>query len=315
MKMFSLGRALRRGVCLPSSQAFVKPVSTITIAPRVVSSSRAAGLVIRQRRWLSEDVKPELSETVSSSTLEHEPQETMQNGGQRNFERGPSDHTSSDFMGAPSVRFTKPVLRDPPTPKSSIYVGNLFFDVTAEDLKNEFSKCGTVEVARVIYDPRGISRGFAYLKFRDVETAQKAVTLMHGQLFEGRRLAVNFAQNENFLKSQNDPNKPPTRTLFIGNMSFEMTDRDLNELFKDVQNVIDVRVAVDRRTGQARGFAHAEFVDAESAQKAYELLKGKAPYGRPLRLDYSHSSNRVRTAESNEPEGSEPQSDSSQPMA
>lgn len=136
---------------------------------------------------------------------------------------------------------------------------------------------------------------FGYVKFADVETAQNAVNLMHGQLFEGRRLAVNFAQTERFMRTENTPTRPPTRTLFIGNMSFEMTDRDLNELFKDVPNVIDVRVAVDRRSGQARGFAHAEFVDAASAEKAYAMLQGKAPYGRTLRLDYSHSTNKPRT--------------------
>lgn len=156
---------------------------------------------------------------------------------------------------------------------------------------------------------------FGYIKFADVETAQNAVNLMHGQLFEGRRLAVNFAQTERFMKTENTPNRPPTRTLFIGNMSFEMTDRDLNELFKDVPNVIDVRVAVDRRTGQARGFAHAEFVDAESAEKAFALLQGKAPYGRTLRLDYSHSSNKARTPGSGQNEGAPTESGSGQPAS
>lgn len=85
------------------------------------------------------------------------------------------------------------------------------------------------------------------------------------------------------------PNEP-SKTLFIGNMSFEMSDKDLNDLFREVRNVVDVRVAIDRRTGQPRGFAHADFIDADSAAKAKEHLEKKEIYGRKLRVDFSKSS-------------------------
>lgn len=83
---------------------------------------------------------------------------------------------------------------------------------------------------------------------------------------------------------------PPTKTLFIGNMSFDMSDRDLNNLFREVKNVVDVRVAIDRRTGQPRGFAHADFIDVQSAEVAAEELRGKIVCGRALRVDFSTSS-------------------------
>ena len=82
---------------------------------------------------------------------------------------------------------------------------------------------------------------------------------------------------------------PPSKTLFIGNLAFEMSDADLNKLFRDIRNVIDVRVAIDRRTGQPRGFAHADFVDIASAQKAQELLAGQEIYGRKLRVETTQS--------------------------
>lgn len=66
-----------------------------------------------------------------------------------------------------------------------------------------------------------------------------------------------------------------------------MSDADLNKLFRDIRNVVDVRVAIDRRTGQPRGFAHADFVDVDSAVKGMEILKGQEIYGRKLRIDYS----------------------------
>ena len=78
-------------------------------------------------------------------------------------------------------------------------------------------------------------------------------------------------------------------------MSFEMSDRDLNNLFKGIRNVIDVRVAIDRRTGQPRGFAHADFIDVKSAMDAMKLLENKETYGRKLRLDYSYGPSGARS--------------------
>ena len=97
---------------------------------------------------------------------------------------------------------------------------------------------------------------------------------------------------------------PPSKTLFIGNLAFEMSDADLNKLFRDIRNVIDVRVAIDRRTGQPRGFAHADFVDVESAQKAMEQLSGKDVYGRKLRIDFSAGSRESRGPRTTDNNGS-----------
>ena len=76
-------------------------------------------------------------------------------------------------------------------------------------------------------------------------------------------------------------------------MSFDMSDRDLNALFRSVKNVVDVRVAIDRRTGQPRGFAHADFTDVASAESAMEEMQGKMVQGRALRVDFSTSTGRA----------------------
>lgn len=44
-------------------------------------------------------------------------------------------------------------------PSENLYLGNLFFDVTEDDLKREFSKFGTVQSVRLVYDGRGLSKG------------------------------------------------------------------------------------------------------------------------------------------------------------
>lgn len=62
---------------------------------------------------------------------------------------------------------------------------------------------------------------------------------------------------------------------------------DFTDLFRSIKNVLDVRVAIDRRSGQPRGFAHADFTDVESAVAAKQALEQKSVYGRQLRVDYS----------------------------
>lgn len=119
---------------------------------------------------------------------------------------------------------------------------------------------------------------------------------MHQQLYEGRRAVVQYAAYaskdvEQYRRGTQQAGRPaqnpPSKTLFVGNLSFEMTDRDMSNLFRGIKNVIDVRVAIDRRTGQARGFAHADFIDVKSAMEAAKVLAEKETYGRKLRIDYS----------------------------
>jgi nucleolin len=135
---------------------------------------------------------------------------------------------------------------------------------------------------------------FGYVEYENVDDAVRAVESSNQQVFQGRRLAVQFHRPRQAINSRTQGGaNPPSKTLFIGNMSFEMSDKDLSDLFREVRNVIDVRIAIDRRTGQPRGFAHADFIDVASASKAMEFLKNKELYGRQLRVDYSLSTPRT----------------------
>lgn len=164
------------------------------------------------------------------------------------------------------------------------------------------------------YRLRFTFHSYAYVDFETVEDASKAVEELNQTLFEGRRIAVQFAavrskdlETQRFGPRRSKPLNPPSKTLFIGNMSFEMTDRDLNSLFRGIRNVIDVRVAIDRRTGQPRGFAHADFVDVQSAMEAMKMLENKETYGRKLRLDFSYGPS---ISPRNEPAGQQQSSSS-----
>ena len=78
---------------------------------------------------------------------------------------------------------------------NKLYVGNLPFASTAQDLEALFGEVGTVSVVEIIFDKfTGRSRGFAFVTMANGEEAQKAVEKFHGHQLEGPALAVNIAR-------------------------------------------------------------------------------------------------------------------------
>src|SRR3954467_6602205 len=78
---------------------------------------------------------------------------------------------------------------------NKLYVGNLPFATTAQDLEALFGEVGTVSVVEIIFDKfTGRSRGFAFVTMANGDEAQKGVDKFHGHQLEGRALAVNIAR-------------------------------------------------------------------------------------------------------------------------
>jgi cold-inducible RNA-binding protein len=78
---------------------------------------------------------------------------------------------------------------------TKLYVGNLSFRTTSEELRDAFAAAGTVESASVIEDrDTGRSRGFAFVEMATPEEAAAAIEQFNGKDFGGRNLTVNEAK-------------------------------------------------------------------------------------------------------------------------
>jgi RNA recognition motif-containing protein len=78
----------------------------------------------------------------------------------------------------------------------NIYVGNLSYEVTEEDLKQAFEAFGKVESVKVIKDNySGRSRGFGFVDMPAESEAQSAIKEMNGKELKGRALSVNVARS------------------------------------------------------------------------------------------------------------------------
>ena len=73
--------------------------------------------------------------------------------------------------------------------------------------------------------------------------------------------------------------------LYVGNLSFDSTEADLNDLFGRHGSVESVAVITDRETGRARGFAFVEMSEASAAQDAIRALDGTDFGGRSIKVN------------------------------
>ena len=76
-----------------------------------------------------------------------------------------------------------------------LYVGNLAFQTSSDDLQALFAQAGTVESASVVEDREtGRSRGFGFVEMSSAEEGAKAIEQFNGKDFNGRNLTVNEAR-------------------------------------------------------------------------------------------------------------------------
>src|SRR3974390_1585240 len=73
--------------------------------------------------------------------------------------------------------------------------------------------------------------------------------------------------------------------LFVGNLSYQTMENDLQEYFSQAGTVTSVNLMLDKVTGKSRGFAFVEFATPEEANKAVEQFHGKDFEGRALTVN------------------------------
>ncbi len=78
---------------------------------------------------------------------------------------------------------------------NKLYIGNLSFNVSEEQLNDHFSAFGNVTSCKIITDrDTGRSKGFAFIEMSTSEEASEAISQLDGQEYEGRNLRVNEAK-------------------------------------------------------------------------------------------------------------------------
>jgi len=92
---------------------------------------------------------------------------------------------------------------------TKLYVGNLSFNTTENDLQDAFAACGAVTSVDLIMDrTSGRPRGFAFVTMETKEAAEAAITALNGKSLDGRDLTVNEARPREERPAGFGANKP-----------------------------------------------------------------------------------------------------------
>ncbi|MEE3288377.1 MAG: RNA-binding protein [Pseudomonadota bacterium] len=73
--------------------------------------------------------------------------------------------------------------------------------------------------------------------------------------------------------------------IYVGNLSYNLTEDDLRALFAEFGDVTSAKLIMDRYTGQSKGFGFVEMSDDDAAQKAIDELNGRDVSGRSLTVN------------------------------
>ncbi len=76
--------------------------------------------------------------------------------------------------------------------------------------------------------------------------------------------------------------------IYVGNLSYQTNDQQLQELFEEYGTVASARVIQDRMSGRSKGFGFVEMPDNEEAEKAINALNDQDFMDRKLRVNESH---------------------------
>ena len=175
-----------------------------------------------------------------------------------------------------------------------VWVGNLSFDTTKEDLvryivsKTEDSEPKVTEedMSRVnIPKKDGKIKGFAYIDLPSSAHVDAVVALSEGHL-NGRRMLIKSASSFEGRPEKPLSKNPPSRILFVGNLSFDTTSDLLEEHFRHCGEIIKIRMATFEDSGKCKGFAFIDFKDETGPTTALKSKLAKKLINRPLRLEY-----------------------------
>lgn len=152
--------------------------------------------------------------------------------------------------------------------KTKLIVNYIPQFATEEDLVQIFGPIGNIESIKIMRDYKtGYSFGFGFVKYYKEEDATKAIDALNGFNFRNKRLKVSYSRPPGTdMKDSN---------LYITNLPKDVTEQDVENLFKDYGEIIQKTVLKDKHTGLPRGVAFVRYARGEEAQAAIANLDGK----------------------------------------
>uniref|UniRef100_A0A669EJN8 RNA-binding protein 28 n=1 Tax=Oreochromis niloticus TaxID=8128 RepID=A0A669EJN8_ORENI len=148
--------------------------------------------------------------------------------------------------------------------KARLIIRNLSFKCTEDHLKEVFAKFGTVVEVKIPLKPDGKMRGFAFVLFKKVPEASKALNAMNLKEIKGRPVAIDWAvPKDKFVTTQQ-------------NLSFDTEEEDLEEVLLQFGELNYIKIVLHPDTEHSKGCAFAQFKTKEAADKCIAAAQDEA---------------------------------------
>lgn len=164
----------------------------------------------------------------------------------------------------------KRVQHDPTKDEITIFISNLDYTITEEQLEAILKDKGDLQIKeiRLVKKPNGTNKGYAYIELTDTEQVQKALKMDRTPL-SGRPMYIsschgNKEQRKHGFRYSEELEK---NKLFIKGLPFDANSDELKTLFQPYGEIKDIRI-VTYRSGKAKGLAFVEYFEESSASAA-----------------------------------------------
>lgn len=187
--------------------------------------------------------------------------------------------------------------------KVKLFIGNLSWSVTSEELSEYLSQAGMVTSCEVKRNHNGQSKGFALATFADVESAKEAIVQFNDVEMQGRRLIVRVdsrpedrparpmrdssfqGRGRGGRSGEERPRRAegaPCERVFCGNLPFATTQQEFESLFVGCSYA---KIITDD-DGHSKGYGIVTFNSVDEAQDAINRYNGFSVDGRPIRCKF-----------------------------
>ncbi|KAJ6709757.1 RNA BINDING PROTEIN [Salix koriyanagi] len=151
---------------------------------------------------------------------------------------------------------------------TSLYVGDLDFNVTDSQLYDLFNQVGQVVSVRVCRDlSTRRSLGYGYVNYSNPQDAARALDVLNFTPLNSKPIRVMYSHRDPSIRKSGMAN------IFIKNLDKTIDHKALHDTFSSFGNILSCKVATDA-SGQSKGYGFVQFDNEEAAQNAIDKLNG-----------------------------------------
>jgi len=167
---------------------------------------------------------------------------------------------------------------------TKIYVGNLSFSTTENELMAYMEQFGTVADCFMPLTSEQRPRGFAFVTMPNSEEAETAIDQMNGVVYEGRQITVHKSLPRGKAPPPRRASRGRNTKIYVGNLPFDADPDEVANLFTGYGTVLDSYFPQDRAYNRSRGFGFITMASDE-ADEAINSMQGTEFQGRMLQIN------------------------------